>query len=101
MTNPDLSPRAQTARRARQAADRARAHRARTRQVLAVDGAIVDSLAAAFARVKPGTTIEVFIRDVTGEALQRLQEAGVDGPGKVFRERVSLAVRVKRPFNCG
>lgn len=96
MTEPNLSPRARKARRTRQAADRARAHRARTRQALVVDGAIVDSLAAAFGRVKPGTPIEAFIRDIACGVLQRLRDAGVDGPGQAFSERLCLA---ERPVN--
>ena len=97
MTTSSDHPKAKQAERARKAADRAREHRERNRQVMLVDAAIVDALADAFALARPGMLVEAMIRDVAEAALRRLSEAGVAKPKKAFRERIGLASRATAP----
>lgn len=91
MTTSSDHPRARQAERARKAADRAREHRERTRQAMAVDACIVDALADALAQVRPGMLVDSLVIDVAQAALRRLSEAGIEKPKRTFRQRMGLA----------
>lgn len=84
----DPAPQSLAAERARQTAARARAYRQRARQASVIDTAIVDALTASLGRIKRGTSIEAFVRDLALEATYRLRMAGVERPRTTFRARI-------------
>ena len=95
----DAHPNSKAAERRRKAAERARDHRARAAASAALDAAIVDALAEAFATARAGMGACEFILSLGEAALRHLGEAGVERPKRAFRQRLGL-VAAETPSSC-
>lgn len=87
------TPQSLSAERQRQAAARARAYRQRARLAGTVDEIMVDALAEGMQRLRRGTSVDVFIRDVMTDAIGRLRAAGIEKPKTVLGQRMGLIER--------